>query len=167
MIKKRDGEVDGKDYYFITEEKFKEMINFNIFVEWAEVHGNKYGTSLPILEECKKKGIDVILDIDPKGARNIKKLYNNDIYIFLLPPSFDDLKERLVNRGTDNLEGIEKRLINAKEEIENINFYNYIIINNDFKDALMNLKSIIIAERHKRERIICYINNILNSFRRS
>jgi guanylate kinase len=162
---KRYGEIDGKDYYFITEEKFRKMIDSNIFAEWAEVYGNKYGTSLFTLEECEKKGIDLILDIDTKGAKNIKERYNRGVYIFLLPPSFEDLRERLIKRGTDDIEGIEKRLKDALIEINDIYIYDYVIINNDLEKALTSLKSIIIAERHRRERVINYIDNILNSFR--
>ncbi len=162
---RRKGEVNGVDYYFVSEEEFNRMIEADMFAEWAEVHGNKYGTPITILEENKRNGVDLILDIDTEGAKKIKSRYKEGVYIFLLPPSFNDLKERLIKRETDTPYTIERRLRDALLEIEQIEFYDYVIVNRDFGEALSDLRSIIIAERHRRERARGYIENILNSFR--
>lgn len=150
--KPRPNETDGLHYFFVTEEKFNEMIKDKEFAEWAAVHGNLYGTSKKQLSEMMNKGIDVILDIDSQGAMQIKKNWKGGIFIYILPPSFDDLKRRLTERNSDATMEIEKRLKNAKKEIPQYKKYNYVIINDKFEKALGELKSIITAERLKLDK---------------
>ncbi len=150
--KPRPNEKDGEHYFFVTQEKFSKMIKDKEFAEWALVHSNLYGTSKKQLSEMMNKGIDVILDIDSQGAMQIKDNWKGGIFIYILPPSFDDLKRRLMERNSDAANEIEKRLENAKKEIPQYKMYNYVIINDKFEKALEDLKSIITAERLKIEK---------------
>ncbi|MEW6409832.1 MAG: guanylate kinase [Nitrospirota bacterium] len=149
----RKGEINDKDYTFISRDEFKAMIKIGEFVEWAEVHGSLYGTSIKRLESLRKLGKDVILDIDIQGAKNIKKKYREGIFIFILPPSLSVLKKRLKKRMTDTPEEMEKRMKRAKEEIAAYKMYDYVVVNNNFDEALMALKCIIIAERCRAKRL--------------
>lgn len=145
----RPGEVDGVHYYFVDQDKFKQMIEDQCFLEWAQVFDNFYGTSRVNIEEFLKQGIDVFLDIDWQGARQIKKQFPSVRTIFILPPSLDSLKERLIHRGQDSMEVIESRMKKAKNELIHYNEYDYIIINDDLEKAYDQLKSIVLAERLK------------------
>lgn len=149
----RLGEVNERDYIFISRKEFREMIKRGEFAEWAEVHGEFYGTSKKWLEDAVCSGIDVILDIDVKGASQLKEKYHGGVYIFILPPSMEVLKERLEKRMTDSKEDIEKRLRVASEEIKRYREYNYVIVNKVLEDALKELSAIIISERLSIERI--------------
>lgn len=150
--KPRPNEIDGEHYFFVAREKFKQMIKKGEFAEWAIVHGNLYGTSKKQLSSMLNNGIDVILDIDSQGAMQIKKNWKTGVYIYILPPSFDDLKTRLMERNADAKDEIKKRLKNARKEIPYYKRYNYVIINDRFDKALERLKSIIIAEKLRIER---------------
>jgi guanylate kinase len=145
---KREGEEEGKDYYFVGKEEFEAMIAGNRLAEWAVVHGNLYGTSKRELE-LRGGGVDtdVILDIDVQGARQIKERHKKGLYIFVLPPSFSQLKERLVKRGKDSPEVISRRLSMARKEIRAYPQFDYIIINDSLEAAKRELESIILAER--------------------
>ena len=143
----RPGEKDGRDYFFVTEEKFRGMVQAGDFAEWAEVHSNLYGTSRQALDHIVSKGIDVILDIDTQGAKQIRKTFEKAMFLFILPPSLAVLEERLRNRRSDDGEEIKKRMQRAHEEIREYAMYDYIIINRDFDQALDELRSIIVAER--------------------
>ncbi len=145
--KARPGEIDGRDYYFVSQERFQEMIAAGDFTEWAEVHSNLYGTSRRVLDGMIAKGIDVILDIDTQGAQQIKSRYDTAVYIFIMPPSLDILEERLRNRKSDHEEEIRKRMRRSREEIKDHTMYDYIVVNRDFDRALTELRSIVIAER--------------------
>jgi guanylate kinase len=145
--KPRPGEIDGRDYYFVSPERFQAMINAGDFAEWAEVHSNLYGTSRRVLDDMISKGIDVILDIDTQGAKQIKVKYDSAVFIFIMPPSLEILEERLRNRKSDHEEEIKKRMRRAREEIKDFNMYDYIIVNRDFDRALTDIRSIVIAER--------------------
>lgn len=145
----RPNEIDGEHYFFVTTDRFNQMIKDKEFAEWAVVHGNLYGTSKRQLASILKKGVDVILDIDSQGAMQINKNWKEGVFLYILPPSFDELKKRLTERNSDAIGEIENRLKNAKKEIPNYKRYNYVIINNRFDTALEELKSIIIAERLK------------------
>jgi guanylate kinase len=145
----RDGEVDGKDYYFITEKKFRAMIRNNEFVEWAEVHGNLYGTSRKRLERIIARGYDVILDIDTQGAAQIRKSYGNGVFIFILPPSMTALRQRLEKRMSNTKEDMERRLERAVEEIRAYGRYDYVIVNDLLKNSLRTFEAIVLAERHR------------------
>ncbi|MGB9731504.1 MULTISPECIES: guanylate kinase [Calditerrivibrio] len=157
----RFDEIDGKDYYFITVEKFKEMIDNNEFIEWAEVHGNFYGTSRRFIEENLKEGKNIILDIDPQGARQLKSKINMGIYIFIIAPSIKDLRDRLYNRRTESEEKINIRLMNAKKEVAYYKDYDYIIVNRDILSSYKELESIYITE-HLRTSDIEKIEDIFN-----
>jgi len=145
--KSRPGEIDGRDYYFVSQERFQEMIKAGDFAESAEVHSNHYGTSRRVLDEVIAKGIDVILDIDTQGAKQIKTKYGNAVFIFIMPPSLEILEERLRNRRSDDENEIRKRMRRAFEEIKDYAMYDYIIVNRDFDRALSELKSVVVAER--------------------
>lgn len=145
--KPRDGEVNGKDYTFVGEETFKEMLGQGKFAEYANVHGNLYGTPLAELENARKSGVDMILDIDIQGARQIKEKYGEGVFCFVLPSSFEILKERLTCRGSEKTGDLEKRLTEAKREMEEINNYDYIIINDSFDEAFDCISAVIKSAR--------------------
>jgi guanylate kinase len=151
--KPRQGEVNDRDYTFISKKVFMEMIERGEFAEWAEIHGELYGTSKKRLEETMNTGTDVILDIDVQGASQLRKRYRGGVYIFILPPSIEVLKERLENRMADSKEDIEKRLRVASEEIKRYREYDYVIVNNILKDALKELTAIIITKRLSSKRV--------------
>jgi guanylate kinase len=145
----RKGEINNVHYSFISQSRFKKMIERREFAEWAMVHGHLYGTSIKRLEEINKKGYDIILDIDTHGAMQMKRKYKNAIYIFILPPSMKALGRRLRDRMSESEEEIRRRLKKAEEEIAQYKFYDYIVINDKFEKALRDLESIIIATRLK------------------
>jgi len=147
----RQHERDGIDYYFVSPEEFKRMIESGQFVEWAEIYGNLYGTSRTSVEALKAKGVDIIFDIDHRGAKQIKTIYRDSITIFILPPSSQELEERLKQRGTDDVSVITRRLTKAKEEMEQSSWYHYQIVNDDLTRAVEQLKEIITTERVKRK----------------
>jgi len=150
--KPRPGEVDGQDYYFLDEPTFRQMIDRNEFVEWAHVYGNLYGTPRKMLTEKMEQGIDVLLEIDVQGARSVKKKFEDGVYIFILPPSFASLKQRLHTRNTDDEKEILKRLHNARAEIAQYVHYDYALINDELEGAYKRLESIIAAERMRTSR---------------
>jgi guanylate kinase len=143
----RSGERDGSEYFFIDRPKFESLIDAGEFLEWAEVHGNYYGTSRNFIEGFLRQGIDVILDIDVQGARSIKKACPEAVAVFVLPPSFEILRERLVNRGLDDAGVIERRLKIAHDEISHCNNYDYLIVNDDLENAEKEFVSIIVGVR--------------------
>ncbi|TDX46749.1 guanylate kinase [Orenia marismortui] len=145
----RQGELDGKDYFFMSLNKFKKLIKEDEFIEWAEVHNNYYGTPRSYVEETLATGKDVILEIDIQGAKQVKESFDEGIFVFLAPPSLEELKSRINKRGTETQEAINTRMKNATKEIEEINKYDYLIINDKVASAVDKLKSIIIAERCK------------------
>jgi guanylate kinase len=145
--KPRPGEIDGRDYYFVTEERFRNMVQAGDFAEWAQVHSNLYGTSRRVLDEMRTDGTDVILDIDTQGAGQIKEKCKDAVFVFIMPPSLEILEERLRNRKSDNEDEIKKRMRRARDEIRDYAMYDYIIVNRDFERALAELRSIVLAER--------------------
>ncbi|OGW56560.1 MAG: guanylate kinase [Nitrospirae bacterium RBG_16_43_8] len=149
----RCGEIENRDYTFIKEYAFRRMASKDEFVEWAEVHGNLYGTSRKRLNAMLDKGIDVILDIDTQGARQIRKKYKDGIYIFILPPSLRALKERLKKRMCNSKEEIQRRLKRSVDEIREYKKYNYVIINRVFDTAIEEMKSIISSEKLRADNI--------------
>ncbi|MDP9131845.1 MAG: guanylate kinase, partial [Nitrospirota bacterium] len=151
--KPRPGEVEGQDYYFLDEDAFRQMIDRNEFVEWAQVYGNLYGTPRKMLSEKMEQGIDVLLEIDVQGARSVKKKFEDAVYIFILPPSFDTLRARLQNRAGDSPDEIQRRLQKAKEEVWSYREYYYIVRNDDLAQSLKELQSIFLAERIKTKRL--------------
>ncbi len=150
----RAGEVDGRDYHFVSPETFDDMVRDGAFAEWAEVHGNRYGTSLQTLEEARRAGLDLLLDIDCQGAAQIRRSYRRGVFIFILPPSFEELERRLLGRQTDTAEVIERRIFNARREVREAVWYDYIVVNEDLGAASADLKAIFRAEGCRRERAL-------------
>lgn len=150
----RPGEKEGVDYHFVSRDEFQQMIQTGAFAEWMEVHGNYYGTSRALLEECLTRDIDVILDIDTQGAEQIHRRYRDGVFIFILPPGIGDLKERLTRRGSESQEMIDLRLRNASKEIEKMKNYDYVVINEQIDEAVERIKAIILAEKCKRNRVL-------------
>jgi len=145
----RGQEVDGREYHFITEPEFRAKIAHGDFFEWAEVHGNLYGTSRAGIEARMAAGEDVILEIDWQGALQIKKLFPNAVLIFILPPSFEELLQRLRRRGEDGADVIATRMENARTEVAQARHFDFVIINALFETALFDLKAIVHAQRLK------------------
>jgi len=158
----RAGEVDGTDYFFIPMEEFRRMAEAGEFAEWAEVHGNCYGTSLRTLDESRVAGIDLILDIDCQGAAQLKKSYPGGVFIFILPPDYRELRRRLSGRNSDPPEIIELRLRNAEAEIRESRWYDYVIVNDVFTKAVEELKSVIVAERCRTVRVLESVEKVFN-----
>ncbi len=148
----REMEVDGKDYCFVDAVTFRAMIDKSEFIEWAEVHGNLYGTSRNGLMQYVEHGVDVILDIDTQGAATLRK-NSEGIYIYILPPSLGALSQRLVGRNSDPQDEISRRLQKSREEIWGYRHYDYVIVNAEFKKALKELEAIILAERVRMKQI--------------
>lgn len=150
----RPGEIHGEHYYFISQDEFLKMIEEDAFLEHASVFGNYYGTSRKVIEDVLKSGVDIFLDIDWQGAKQIRHSMPAARSIFILPPSQDELYRRLRGRGQDSDEVIKKRMAQAVAEIEHYDEYDYLIVNDDFNTALADLQSIIRSERLRLERQI-------------
>jgi len=148
----RPNEKEGEDYHFVSHSFFQKMVEKKEFLEWAEVLGNRYGTPRPDSKKLKSEGIDLILDIDTQGAKKVMKEIDQPVLIYLLPPSLKVLRERLINRGVDSLEMVKFRLSNARRDMEEAYRYHYVIINDSIEDTIEKLKSIIIAERCRRDK---------------
>jgi guanylate kinase len=145
----RGQEFHGREYFFIDDAQFDEMVATNAFLEWAYVHGNRYGTSSQTIQERISQGMDVVLEIDFQGAIQIKRLFANAVLIFILPPSWEELRSRLHRRGEDAPEVIETRLANAATEMAQAHEFDFVIINQLFDKALFDLKAIVHAQRLK------------------
>jgi len=143
----RAGEIDGKDYFFVSESDFMQMVGRDEFAEWAKVHNHLYGTHAGFLKRTMDGGTDVLLDVDVQGAKLLKKRFPDGVFIFVLAPSMDILMERLRDRRSDSPEEIDRRFRVAKEEIQNFVDYGYLIINDRIEKAIRDLESIILAER--------------------
>jgi guanylate kinase len=150
---RRSGELDGRDYRFLTEREFKRLRSREQFAEWAKVHDYFYGTPRKPLDRNIRAGRDVLLDIDVQGARKIKKAYAQAVSIFLLPPSLGELQRRLAARGTDGRDMIRRRLANARGEIGEIMNYDYYVVNREVTEAVRLLSSIVEAERARTSRV--------------
>ena len=162
---KRFGEEDGREYYFVSRDEFERRAAHNDFIEFAEVHGNLYGTSIVESEKVSRSGKDLIVEIDVQGALQIlDKLPDECISIFILPPSFEVLRARLTSRGTEGEDELKTRLKNAFDEVLQYERFQYVIINEDLPSATRQIASIIIAERQERVRQSEAIKGILGSF---
>jgi guanylate kinase len=149
----RLGEAHGREYFFVDERQFQDMAQRNEFAEWAPVYGHLYGTPRQALTEMMEKGSDVLLEIDFQGALQIKKRFDDAIYIYIMPPFLEALRSRLQHRGGDSPEEIQRRLQKAREEVWSYREYSYIVRNDDMKQALKELEAIILAERIKTTRL--------------
>ena len=148
----RPGEVDGRDYYFVDEEKFQRMVAEDGFLEYAAVHGHHYGTPRQPVMEALANGQNVMLDIDPQGALQVMERMPGCVSVFILPPSFAELRRRLEGRHTEQREEIERRLHNARDEVAQMNRYQYLLINDDVDAAYETLKDIVSAEKQRSVR---------------
>jgi len=150
--KMRPGETDGIDYFFVDESKFISMINDSSFVEHARVFNNLYGTSSAQITERLKQGIDIVLDIDWQGAEQIRRIFPSAVSIFIVPPSLEELKIRLKNRRQDNNEVIRDRMIKAQDELSHYSEFDYLIVNDNFEHAAVELRAIVITNRLQIEK---------------
>ena len=151
--KPREGEIDGVDYFFKSREEFEELIAQEKLLEYAEFVGNYYGTPVDYVRETIEKGKDVFLEIEVQGARQVRKKFPEGLFIFLMPPSLSELKNRIETRGTETAEIINNRLNVAKEEIEMMNLYDYVVENDQIDLACERINSIVVAEHCRRERV--------------
>lgn len=148
----RPGEIDGKDYFFVSKEQFESMISNQAFLEHAQVFDNQYGTARETVESNLSQGKDVILEIDWQGAEQVRSIFDQCLSIFIFPPSIEVLEQRLRNRGQDSEEIITKRMKAAVAEMQHYAEYDYLVVNDDFEQALFELKSVVISMRLKLER---------------
>ncbi len=160
----RAGEANGTDYSFITDEEFEKLIAADEFLEYAKVHGNYYGTSRSRVEALINEGVDVILEIDVQGAADVLAKLPAAVSIFILPPSFEALAQRLRSRNTEKPEQLALRLRNSFDEVKRYSEFEYVVINDSVADAVRRLESIIVGERQRRTRQTDAIKDILDSF---
>lgn len=158
----RPGEEEGRDYFFVAEQQFLEMIAANAFIEHAQVFNHFYGTSVAEINNRLANGIDVVLDIDWQGAQQIRHLFPKAISVFIIPPSLEVLKQRLQNRGQDNVQTISNRMHRAQEELSHYPEFDYLIVNDNFEQAAQELQSIVIANRLNIERQTMKIGKLLS-----
>lgn len=163
----RAGEQEGVEYFFVSDERFQEMIQKEMFLEWAIVHGYHYGTSRQMIELAQKEDKDLVLDVDIQGADRLRRMISDATSIFIMPPSYEVLKEHLIRRQKDTAEQIEHRLENARGEIQSYASYEYVVVNEDLVSALENLASIVRSRRCTREALTQRIDAILKSFGKS
>lgn len=150
----RPHEVHGRDYFFVSRQEFEGMMEKREFLEWARVHDNLYGTSLRWVESQEQKGMHILFDIDVQGVRQAKEIDPSGSYIMIVPPSMDDLLERLGNRGTEDKQSLSLRLRNAKEELKAWAMYDYLVVNDRLEKAIEDIQSIIRASRCSRMEMI-------------
>lgn len=160
----RAGEVDGVDYFFVSPPRFEQLVAADEFLEWARVHGNLYGTSrAQVLKEIEE-GRDIILEVDVQGAASVRKLPADSVSIFIVPPSFEVLRQRLVARGTDSPLELELRLRNAPIELRQYRTFDYVIVNDDLERASAQLAAVIYAERARRKRQEHEVQRVAETF---
>ncbi|MCU1289996.1 MAG: guanylate kinase [Acidobacteria bacterium] len=160
----REGEENGRDYFFVSRAEFSGLIEKEEFLEFAEVHGNLYGTSIVQVQKEIENGNDVILEIDVQGAESIRRKMPDAVSIFILPPSFEVLRNRLINRATEKRKDLSLRLRNSINEVRQYEYFDYVVINDDVEKATADLQTVISAERLKRDRQTEAIQGILGSF---
>lgn len=148
----RAGEADGVDYHFVDRDRFLAMREQGAFLEWAEVHGNFYGTSRESVAAALADGIDIILDIDVQGCRQVRAAADDAVSLFVVPPSWQELERRLTGRGTDSEETIRLRLANARKEMADLDQYDYVVVNDELARAVETTRAIIHAERSRHRR---------------
>ena len=160
----RDGEIDGREYFFVSRERFERMIAANDFLEWAHVHCHLYGTGREQVLREAAEGRDIILEVDVQGAASVRRLITDSVSVFILPPSFAVLRDRLIARGTDSPEELEVRLTTAPQELLQYATFDYVIINDEVDRASAQLASIVYAERARRQRQEAQVQSILKNF---
>jgi guanylate kinase len=160
----RPSEVDGVNYRFVSEDEFAGMIHAGGFVEWAVVHGHHYGTTRAAVEQALAQGLDIILEIDVQGARAVRTTMGSVVSVFILPPSFEVLRERLTLRMTERPEELELRLANARGEVAEYRHFDYLILNDEVERAAAQLASVVWAERARRERQEWVARRVLRTF---
>ena len=163
----REGEVHGREYFFLTREEFHSMIESDGLIEWAEYVNNFYGTPREYVEERLAEGKDVILEIEPQGALKIKEKYPEAVLIFIVPPNAKELEKRLIGRGTEEADTIKKRLKRAAEETEYIDNYEYIVVNDNLDDAVRDIHHIIQAASHKKDRAGVFMEALTDDLKNS
>jgi guanylate kinase len=159
--KPREGEIDGKNYFFVTESKFLDMLENDALIEWDKYCDNYYGTPKEYVESCLDEGFDVILEITVEGALEIKHKYPECVLIFIVPPSLEELRRRIESRATECCDVIEKRLDQASKEIKQVPKYDYLILNDSVEKAVLDIEKVLDAERLKPSRNIELLNSIL------
>jgi guanylate kinase len=158
----RANEVDGQDYHFVDENAFHDIVGENGFAEWAEVHGNLYGTSVTEIDLARAAGkIGVLFDVDYQGARQIKEKFPHAIGVFILPPSMDELRRRLDSRGSDDADSRRRRFDKAREEIGHYPFFDYMVVNDELQRALTELRGIVLAEGCRQWRVAARAESLL------
>jgi guanylate kinase len=160
----REGEMDGRDYFFVSEERFREMIARGEFLEWAHVHAHLYGTGRAQVEKELSERHDIILEIDVQGAESVRSVVPGAVCVFILPPSFEVLRERLVARGSERAPELSLRLKNSRSEVARYKEFDYVIVNDDAESAAAQLAAVVYAERARRMRQEPVAEEILNSF---
>jgi guanylate kinase len=160
----RPSEEDGREYFFVDRATFEAMIERGDFLEWADVYGHLYGTSCTQVERERAAGHDIILEIDVQGAESIRKKIPDAVSIFILPPSFELLRERLLARGTDSADALERRMRGASSEVEQYSHFQYVILNDDINRASQQLAAVIYSERARRERQEVNLRSALEDF---
>jgi guanylate kinase len=160
----RPTEVNGREYFFVDQAEFEEMIADGEFLEWACVHGNYYGTSKRQIAEKTAAGLDLILEVDVQGAASVRQLLMDSVSVFILPPSYGVLRQRLCDRGTDSPENLELRMRNAPEELKQYSSFDYVIINDEIERAVGQLASIIYAERARCSRQESLVQKVMTEF---
>ena len=160
----RNGEVEGREYFFVDRKAFEEMIGAGEFLEWACVHGNLYGTAKRQVVDEASAGLDLILEVDVQGAASVRKLALDSVSIFILPPSYEILRQRLIARGTDTPEELEVRFHNAPEELRHYAEFDYVIVNDEAERAAGQLASIVYAERARCKRQEPIVKRIIERF---
>ena len=160
----RNGEVDGREYCFVTTQKFEQMVAAGEFLEWAHVHGKLYGTSRQQVLREVSEGCDIILEVDVQGAASVRSLLADSVSIFILPPSFEVLKQRLQARGTDSPEELDLRLRNAPMELKDYSAFQYVILNDDLDRAANQMTAIVHAERARLSRQEAKVKRVVEAF---
>ncbi len=159
--KPRDGEIDGVNYFYLSEKEFLDLLQNDALIEWDKYCDNYYGTPKKYVEDALDQGIDVILEITVEGALEVKKKYPDCVLLFILPPSFEELRRRIVGRGTEEFDVIEKRLNQAQKEMSAVFEYDYYVVNDSLEEAVNNIETILDAERLKPNRNIEGLNNLI------
>ena len=150
----RSGEIEGQDYCFVDEERFRQLIEQDAFLEWADYQGNLYGTSREAVAGPTREGFDLILEVEVQGARQLRERGRGAVFVFLIPPSMDILEQRLRSRGSDDEDVVRKRLERAREELREIHGYRYVVVNADMEQAVRDFLHIIAACRLEREKVL-------------